>query len=427
MAQISVIIPVYNVEKYLEECIESVLNQEIEDIEVICVDDGSTDKSLSILKKFGERDKRITIISQMNHGQAHARNRGLECATGKYICFVDSDDLLVEGALKCLYDTAEEKQVEIVSYETELLYETDELRQRDNKDFYYYKSGKYTGIKSGKEYFVEMMEQNDYCDSVWLLFLKRDWLLKNKILFDYGIYYEDVLFCLKCYWNSEKVYHLNQKKYIYRVRNQSTMTSKPHFINVYSCIVNFKESLKLLLNIEGDQERLKKALARYIQFICFRIRNLDQKCGGTDVFTLDNPIDSLLEECFEVGSKRVYVSNKILLAGLEKIVYESEGVVLYGAGKVGNLVYRFLCDVNLRQKIICFAVSEAEAEAKSIDGMPVKDIRNIDLRGCLVLLTAGRGIQKEMIELLGGLGVRNYEGIDRYMEKALTDYFDGGL
>ena len=94
MPKISVIIPIYNSEKYLEECLDSILNQTLKDIEIICVDDGSTDNSLTILENYAQRDKRIQIFSQQNLHAGIARNHGLEKASGEYVHFMDSDDLL---------------------------------------------------------------------------------------------------------------------------------------------------------------------------------------------------------------------------------------------------------------------------------------------------------------------------------------------
>ena len=92
MTKISVIIPVYNSEKFLKKCLDSIINQTLNDIEIICIDDGSTDKSLRILNNFADKDNRITIINQKNSGPSAARNKGIENAKGEYIGFVDSDD-----------------------------------------------------------------------------------------------------------------------------------------------------------------------------------------------------------------------------------------------------------------------------------------------------------------------------------------------
>jgi glycosyltransferase involved in cell wall biosynthesis len=103
MTKISVIIPVYNVEKYLADCLKSIMNQTLSDIEIICVNDGSTDNSLKILKDYSVRDSRIKIINQTNKGAGAARNRGLEIAKGEYLYFIDSDDFADKKILEKLY------------------------------------------------------------------------------------------------------------------------------------------------------------------------------------------------------------------------------------------------------------------------------------------------------------------------------------
>ena len=97
MPKISVIIPVYNVEKYLRECLDSLLNQTFKDIEIICVNDGSTDGSLNILNEYASKDSRFIIINQNNQGLSAARNNGLNVAKGDYVAFLDSDDYILNS------------------------------------------------------------------------------------------------------------------------------------------------------------------------------------------------------------------------------------------------------------------------------------------------------------------------------------------
>ena len=117
MPKISVIIPVYNVEQYVEKCVRSVLNQTFSDIEVICVDNGSTDHSLAILKQLAQADKRIKIFSVENLGPGHSRNKGLDEAEGEYILFVDSDDFIAPTLCEFLYQKAQEEKLDIAACE----------------------------------------------------------------------------------------------------------------------------------------------------------------------------------------------------------------------------------------------------------------------------------------------------------------------
>ncbi len=114
MCKVSVIVPVYNVEKYLERCIESLINQTFDDIEIIALNNGSTDKSLDILNYYAHKDKRIRVINNKNIGVSKSRNIGIEEAIGEYISFVDSDDWIDSNMIYILYDTISDNNCDLV-------------------------------------------------------------------------------------------------------------------------------------------------------------------------------------------------------------------------------------------------------------------------------------------------------------------------
>ena len=113
---VSVIIPVYNAEKFLKQCLNSVISQTLKEIEIICVDDGSTDNTNAILKAFSEKDQRITVIHQQNAGAGAARNNGLRRAKGKYLSFLDADDFFEKTMLERAVSKIEEDQAEFVVF-----------------------------------------------------------------------------------------------------------------------------------------------------------------------------------------------------------------------------------------------------------------------------------------------------------------------
>lgn len=117
--KVSVILPVYNVEKYLRQCLDSICNQSLQDIEIICVDDGSTDSSATILKEYSAKDSRIQIITQINGGAGKARNTGLRVATGKYLSFLDSDDFFEANMLEDAWNEAEKYQADFVVFNSD--------------------------------------------------------------------------------------------------------------------------------------------------------------------------------------------------------------------------------------------------------------------------------------------------------------------
>ena len=122
MPLVSVIIPVYNVEKYLNQCLDSVIAQTLTDIEIICVNDSSTDGSLGILEEYEKKDKRIRVVTQPNSGAGAARNRGLSMASGKYLSFLDSDDFFEPDMLELAYQKAEEDSADFVVFNSNQYY-----------------------------------------------------------------------------------------------------------------------------------------------------------------------------------------------------------------------------------------------------------------------------------------------------------------
>lgn len=128
--KISVILPVYNVEKYLSQCLESIINQTLREIEIICVDDGSTDNSLKILEEYAEKDDRIKVIKQANAGAGAARNAGIKVARGCYFSFLDSDDFFELDMLKTAYERAEKDKADIVVFDSDQYDESNDLFMR---------------------------------------------------------------------------------------------------------------------------------------------------------------------------------------------------------------------------------------------------------------------------------------------------------
>ena len=126
---ITVVVPVYNVEKYLERCINSIIHQTIKNIEIILVNDGSTDGSRKICEYYRENDERVILINQENQGLSAARNTGIDKATGKYICFVDSDDWVHEKYLETMYNDIKEQDAQISIIEKQIIFE-DAIKQK---------------------------------------------------------------------------------------------------------------------------------------------------------------------------------------------------------------------------------------------------------------------------------------------------------
>lgn len=420
MLKVSVIVPVYNVEEYLGECLDSLEGQSLQECEFICVDDGSEDNSYKIVETYAWRDKRFKLIRQENKGLAEARNTGIRAAKGKYLAFMDSDDFFShKDTLRKLYQKAEEYELEIISFETELLYEAS-MKEKENKDFYYYKKNRYEGVRTGKEMFCSMMSNREFCDSACLLFIKRKWLSEQEISFYPEIYYEDALFCVQCFLRAGRMLHMSERFYTYRIREKSIMTAEIRWKNVYSRVVVYREILRMGYLPENTEPELRKLLMEYLSLIVSQAKYLDE-------FRVDEqpdgelpPLDEVFLQSMEIGRYRLAVNERVILNGLEKMVSDSEGIILYGAGNVGKLFYRFLKERNLEQKVLCYAVSQKPTRSVSPGGVSILPVGEaVKKPGLIFLSVVGHDAQKEMERTLYKLGIDQFEIFDPYMYRAL--------
>jgi len=221
MIKISVIIPVYNVEKYLPSCLDSIINQTLEDIEIICVDDGSTDNSLKILKSYQEKDNRIKIITQENQYAGVARNNGMSVAIGKYFSFLDSDDFFEKTMLEEMYNRAEKDNSDVVVC-----------------GFYSYdnKNNTISGTSIPENKFVKLSPfalQQIKSDvftftlpNTWTKLFKKELFDKYKIKFDGTICSNDFSATYSLISLANKISIINKPLIYYRRNQNSSLTAK---------------------------------------------------------------------------------------------------------------------------------------------------------------------------------------------------------
>ncbi len=203
MAKISVIVPVYNAEKFLDKCLNSIINQTFKDLEIICVNDGSTDRSPEILNHFAGKDKRIKIITQLNSGLSRSRNKGLAIASGKYAGFIDADDWVDLDFFEKLYNTAEKYNADIAVCGIK--------RLRTYKWKYHLKIEKEEYTTDTNKKFV-LCDVPDKC-YVWNKIYRLQALREYNIDFEPDVYFEDrqftaqALVCMKSLVTVPNVYY----------------------------------------------------------------------------------------------------------------------------------------------------------------------------------------------------------------------------
>lgn len=259
LPKVSVIVPVYNVEDYLNECIDSLINQTLDDIEIICVDDGSTDSSAEILR--GYEDERIKIITHENGGLSVARNTGLEHVSGEYIYFIDSDDILCENALEIMYNTSQEKSLDMLIFK--LINFDDDTKEKFSSPYY---DMEFLKESVGDDVFSHSDVAEyifDIAVTIQSKFFRKD--LIGDLRFIEGYIFEDNPFFIETFFKAKRVYFLDEYLYLKRSRLESiTSTHNDKFFDIipisdilidiskkYGVYESYKESLfkKILRNI----------------------------------------------------------------------------------------------------------------------------------------------------------------------------------
>lgn len=259
MPKVSVIIPVYNVEKYLRECLDSVVNQTLKDIEIICVNDGSTDGSLAILEEYARKDGRIRIINKSNSGYGASMNKGLQAASAEYIGIVESDDFVELNMFETLYETAKNNCLDLV-------------RCR----YFEYKSieNSNTLIENAwvpkNEIYCPLENQAPFwqAPAIWCNLFKKSMIENNDIQFleTPGASYQDTSFAFKLYASSKRFMMIEDALLHYRVDNVNSSvnsTAKAFFVNKeYAEIVDFSFR-------QGFYPRVRKMIPK-IKRACYK-------------------------------------------------------------------------------------------------------------------------------------------------------------
>ena len=213
---VSIIVPIYNVEKYLEKCVYSILNQDYNNLEVILVNDGSTDKSLEICERLQKKDNRIKIINQKNLGVSAARNNGFYYSKGDYICFIDSDDIIEIDMVSTLVKLLQENECEVANCNIHII-------EKDKTERNFYKNGNIKIYNSSelKKYFL-LGKVSHAC---WDKMYKREVL--EKVNFMLNSTSEDRYFCWKLYKTINKMVVTSKVGYHYIRKNENSITSIP--------------------------------------------------------------------------------------------------------------------------------------------------------------------------------------------------------
>lgn len=277
---VSVIVPIYNVEPYLPECLESVIGQTLRNIEIICINDGSTDQSLQIALAYGEKDKRISVYSQPNLGLSATRNRGVLCARGTYLYFMDGDDVLKQEALLKMTEKAFQEDLGIVFCNGTAFSDEEGFLSRvriENK--YLNRKHEYLSIYSGKELLSEMVRNGDYSVPVWLQMVRRELFINSSLWFIDGVLCEDNAYTYRCCAKAARASCISDTVYLHRMRRESIMTADSGFERIRGLFLNYLDMAQTYFTTElspSERQAFECVLVRIKKNIKTRYKKLTE-------------------------------------------------------------------------------------------------------------------------------------------------------
>lgn len=329
MCKISIIIPVYNAERYIEKCLKSIINQTLTEIEVIIINDGSHDKSLEICENYANQDPRIRIIDKENQGVSIARNKGIEEAKGKYIMFIDADDWIENNACEILYSEIKQNSADLCFCNHII-----EYNDRVKKVKFYDENSMILKDDIRRKIILPLIEENQNkihekasFRSPWGKLFKKSIIIDNNIRFNKELSIgEDFIFNLEYLSKSEKVVMSDNYLYHYLINDTSTLKRyKSNCWDLYrKLMVNLEYFLKNTMNEENYLNRLNRLKIKYL-LICVRneLSPLNKKKNSEKIKYIkhmcnDNIVKLILKDYshYTIGKK-----NKLLLFLLKYNIY----------------------------------------------------------------------------------------------------------
>lgn len=415
MPYLSIIVPVYNVENYIKKCMDSILAQTLQDIEIICVDDGSTDASGEILDQLAECDKRVRVLHRANAGYGATMNAGLDAATGEYIGIVESDDCILPQMYEKLYEAAVENELDMVK--------SDAFYWIESEDFICRKH-----IKALDAYYDQVLDPLDrskffeFYMNIWTGIYKRSFLLENQIRFheSAGASYQDNGFWMQTCIYAKRAMWLNQAFYLYRqdnptasVKSQGKMLAMTYEYDYLEKVLRdrgheqylpYCHCWRLIRDI-GCINRISDELK---EEFCKQIAQDYEKCAPTiqKLTYINDYLVSLIRNPKE-RVEELIAAKKVLADQLQN----AKRIVIYGAGLHGETVFRILFNEGWMDKVSCMAVTK-DLSKPVVGKKLVKDIdaavRENQEALYIIAVAKGTNAYKEMSQKLESLGIENY-------------------
>ena len=431
MIKVSVLVPIYNVEKYLDKCLQSLCNQTLQEMEIICINDGSTDSSRQVIEHYAKIDKRIVVIDKKNTGYGNSMNVGLDRASGEYIGIVESDDFIEPDMMERLYLEAKLYTLDIVKSNCFLYLDNNGIEQNQEINIFDDLPINETIIPIEKpELFIKLQ-------TIWSALYAKDFLIRNGIRFNEtpGASYQDVSFSFQVFACAKKVRLLQDAYYHYRINNLNSSVKAP---NKVFCICDELEYINTFIEKREEKREILRwiasrlgyrvlmenyrVLASAFQYALFlkiveyltKYREKgyiygtiwDKKAVDEVYQILDNPNSYFMETAKSFEDERVKsgscLNQQIYGNAVFDCVQENEYIIIYGAGKIGQEMLTCLLNLGHSKEKIFFAVTNMDKNKHSIEGILVQEIDAYQKwkEYAMVVVAVKGQYQFEILELL---------------------------
>lgn len=412
--QISVIIPIYNADRFLEKCLNSVLRQRNISFEVICVDDASSDGSVDMVKRYAASDERIVLIeSDKNRGQAYARNMGMNVAKGEYIYFMDSDDWLsTDEAFEGIYKAVDNDGIDLLVFNAGCEYEI--AKEVQCNDMLHFKGLREDIIYNGQEFVCECLKNHSFRSAVWQQFWNRKFLLEKSLCFDERTHpYEDALFTFQGMLQCIRVKYIEKEYYTYLWRETSSSHVKYHMQYLRAACICYCESLKFLQNYPITSEVSKYVggyLNMYKRLINKNLINIvNLKIAIQNIDGLSEFEKIILQQI--MNERFSYVRSALTYEQYKQLSMAGK-VIIYGLGGVGKDVYVMLRNYGINNVLL--AVTKIKDSFGEYEGNKIWELS--ELLHCrnssIVVIAVGSKLKNDMINYAIELGFEKIMQLD---------------
>lgn len=404
---ISIVIPVYNAEKYISQCINSVLNQTYLDFEVLCIDDGSKDGSAKIVESLTKKDNRIKLFTQPNQGAGKARNHGIQKARGKYLAFLDADDYYLDvNALEKMVTLCEEKKVPVCG---SLLKRLENGKEIEEPLFQHLKEELYE-----KKVYQNIEFQLDY-NYINFIF-DREMILKNKIVFPDYRRFQDPPFMVKAMYHAKQFVVADTYLYCYR-RPEMTARFTPE--KVFDLLKGLIDNLEFAKQHNLDKLFIRTKNRLEYEYGGMIYHNISKK--SIEILKLLLKANEIISEKLEEEAyiirplqmmiEKVEEGNRNYEIDLLTKIKTQDKIALYGAGKYARVFLKYLKGHGLLEKVSQIVVTSLNGNEK-LEGIPLIAVSEFSDRDTLLLVTLGGHFYPDIEETLLREEINNYQFVD---------------